>query len=262
MRFTSAVLALAVSASAAAAQTRGATVTGTIRAESGGTLEGASVEILGTGFKATTQASGGYRFEQVPRGRYWVLVRRIGYSPARVSVTLADGDDRRLPFELERLPTKLSELTVLAESGMSRPRFQDFQIRSHSAFGTFLTRDDLANYAGDLVSVAQRFLPGRTRLTLEQRIGAGGGLLLRRGGYYLADDGSVFLVGRTSSLATRDCPPAVSVNGSTPMPGLSIADFDLDQVEALEIYRRGNWVPTEFAYQDVTGCGPVVVWLR
>jgi hypothetical protein len=36
----------------------------------------------------------------------------------------------------------------------------------------------------------------------------------------------------------------------------------LDDLEAIEIYRRGFWVPTEFTFRDGGGCGLVVVWLR
>ncbi len=220
------------------------TVSGAIRDQDGRPLEGASIEILGTKLRATTTAPGTYRFTAVPAGQHWLLARRIGYTPIRITATVVAGVDRELNFDLERLPQRISELTVLAEGGMNRHRYQDFVARSHSAFGTFLTRDDIAAYAGDLIGLAQLHLPGRSRYTLEQRFSTG------------------FVPARRSlsQLANANCAPAVSFNGSRPDPGLSLADFDRDEVEALEFYRRGNRVPTEFATSQRTGCGLIVVW--
>lgn len=249
------LMLLAVAALAAApleAQERSGILRGLISADSNMPLEGASIEMLGTKFRHTTTAAGTYRFVAVPAGRYWILVRRIGYAPVRISATVESGSDRDLPITLERLPAKLDELTVLADLGMSRHRFIDFQFRSKAAFGTFLTRDDLAASSGDVIAVAQRYLPGRTRFTLEQRGDySRDGILRRRGGYFI-----------TTSLSNRDCAPAISINGSSPFPGISLADFDKSEIEAMEIYRRGSWVPTEFSFRNDFTCGLVVVWLR
>ena len=226
------------------AQSATATVSGIVRDQDGRALDGASIEILGTKFHATTTEPGSYRLTGVPAGKYWLLARRIGYAPMRITASITAGQDRDLPFDLERLPQKLSELTVLADGGIHQYRYQDFVARSHSAFGRFLTRDDMASFPGDLIQIAQRFMPGRSRYTLEQRL-AGGFIPAGR---------------RLATLADANCTPAVSFNGSRPDPGLSLADFDREDVEAVEIYRRGNWVPTEFAYSQRTGCGLIVVW--
>ena len=243
------------------AQLEATRVTGTVVDADGRPLEGATVEILGTDRRAVTGASGTYRLD-VPPGRYWILTRRVGYAPVRVAVTLGAARPRSLPFELESLPVHISELAVLAQSGMSRDFHQDFVARSRGAFGEFLTRDDLAGLrAPDVVAAVQRHLPGRSRYALEQRFeSAGAGRLFRR--YAIGSDGS--LIAATSILREFDpnCPPALSVNGGRPWPGLSLADFTLDDLEALEIYRRGSWVPTEFTFRDGGGCGLVVLWLR
>lgn len=244
MRIGIMVLAALVGTVPEALSAQSATVSGTIRDQDGRALDGASIEILGTSFRATTTAPGTYQFSEVPAGQYWLLARRIGYTPIRITATVTAGTDRDLPFALERLPRSLSELTVLADGGMTRHRYQDFVARSHSAFGSFLTRDDIASYSGNLIELAQAHLPGRSRYTLEQRLGSG----------FRAPGGNL------SRLANANCAPAVSFNGARPLPGLSLADFKREDVEALEVYRRGNWVPTEFASSQRTGCGLIVVW--
>jgi hypothetical protein len=259
---------LAAGVAAAAAQTKGATIAGEVRSADGRPLDGASVDILGSAFRITTADHGTFRFAGVPAGRYWILVRRIGFTPLRISATLGDGDNRFLPLSLAGLPQHLSEIRVMAEDGMSRERYQDFFRRAHTSFGKFLTRDDLAALPGDLVAIAQRFMPGKSRLALEQHFGAAGdlsaGFAERLGGIYGGDDGSSLpFAGRAlATFANANCTPGVSVNGDAPIPGLSVSDFDRERVEALEIYRRGSVVPTEFAYRNTTGCGLIVVWLR
>ena len=259
-------------AGTAVGQDKTAVVRGVVRDDEGRPVDGASVEVLGTRLLATTGDNGGFRLAAVPSGRYWIVVRRIGFAPIRMTTTVAAGRDREIAIDLERAPQRLSELTVLAHGGMSKPRYQDFFIRSRSAFGAFLTRDDIAQTRGsDVVSVVQRYLPGRTRFALEHRSGSdlySGGRLYRRFGSSLvyAQDGlGSFYPAGTSALAVfnnPNCGPAISINGSTPWPGASLTDFQLDQVEALEIYRRGSWVPTEFAYREGSGCGLVVVWTK
>lgn len=275
MRFAAVAVAVLVAvmppAAVAAQRTTGgrtgpaepAVVSGVVRSAEGRPLDGASVEVLGTRLLRTTAASGGFRFAAVPPGRYWILVRRIGYAPVRVTATLAAGDTRRIPITLERLPTRLAELPVPSE-GKSRPRHQDFLARARSAAGAFITRDDLAAIPGDLVAVVQRHLPGRSRATLERRVGGAGapptGRLVRRGRSSVAHGGAVLPATRSlAPMSGPDCTPAISVNGRSPWPGLALTDFDRSEIEALEIYSGAGAGPADFGS---LACGLVVVWTR
>lgn len=241
----------------AVAQVPVARVHGVVRDDQGRPLEEASVEVLGREVSAVTRADGGYRLQVLP-GRYWVLVRHPGSVPVRRSVTLAAGD-RELSFELEPRPARVSEASLLAEGGMSRARHQEFLRRSAATLGTFLTRDDLAAAgARDPIDAALPHLPGRTRFSLEQRFGRAGVWRVRR-----TSTGAFVPVASSQGGWAPDCPPALSVNGSRPWTGLSLADFALDDVEALEVYHRGGAAgPAEFAHRAGAGCGLVVIWTR
>jgi len=266
------VVGLVLGARGAVAQDRDAQVIGTVADGEGRGLDGATIEILGTKLSATSGENGRFRFGPVRPGRYWILARRVGYAPIRMTATLQDGQTRALSLTLEKIPQRLSELTVLAHGGMSGYRHQDFLARSRSAFGTFLTRDDLDRIGGhDLVSVVQRYLPGKTRYTLERRTGETdlfGGRLYRRlgsGRLYARDElGFFHSVGSSwvDAYYNPNCTPSISVNGATPWAGVSLIDFDVDRLEAIEVYRRGRWVPTEFAYRESSGCGLVVLWTK
>ncbi len=67
-------------------------------------LAGASIEVLGTRLQATTDSTGGFRFGDLRRGGYMVVIRREGYGPALRAITVRDGDSRELYVPLVPLP--------------------------------------------------------------------------------------------------------------------------------------------------------------
>lgn len=215
---------------------------GTIQDLTGAPLEGAEIEVLGAGRKATTPASGTYRLS-VPEGRSWVIVRRIGFEPLRVALTFEAGQDRRITFQLDRVPQQLANVTVTAEK-IWRRRYEDFVWRSRSAWGRFLTRDDIAEARPAVLSdLVRRYLPG-----VSPR----------------AFDWATVGLSHASQANPINCAPAVSLNGAAPFGTWAVNDFAPDDVEAIEVYRRGRDVPLEFQRSVSAGgsCGLVVIWLK
>lgn len=222
---------------------------GSIQDTLGRPLEGAMIEIAGLDRRATTPASGSYRFDEIKPGKYWVIARRIGYAPLQAALTFNRGDDREIVFQLEPAPHVLPEVMV-REERVWKSRYQDFVWRSKGAFGHFLTRDDLerskAHYLGDVV---RRYLPWVNTENfftpaIAGRFGFGGRSL-----------------GWPTSLAQRGCAPAVSVNGGIPSGIWAVNDFRPEEVEAVEVYRGGRMMPAEFSGWG-TSCGLVVVWTQ
>lgn len=215
---------------------------GTIQDLTGAPLEGAEVEVLGVGRKAITPASGAYQLS-VPEGRSWVIVRRIGFEPLRVALTFEAGQDRRITFQLGRVPQQLANLTVTADKIWQR-RYEDFVWRSRSAWGRFLTRDDIAEARPAVLSdLVRRYLPGVSPRAFDWGMA---GLSL------------------ASQANSINCAPAVSLNGAAPFGSWAVNDFPPDDVEAIEVYRRGRDVPLEFQRSVTSGgsCGLVVIWLK
>ena len=263
------LLALALAAGLGAAppltaQKPPAHIRGVVKDTESRPLEGATIEVLGEKIRSQSNADGAFRIDSVPAGRYWLTIRRIGYIPLQLTMTLDPDSTRDLPIEMERKPTRLSEIAVTGDA-MSKYRYQDFYWRSKTAFGRFLTRDDLAKTrAFDLIDVVQRYLPGRTRFVLEQRSwfdpspGLGNVSYAGTGAF-----GSLNGFGSREPFSNLNCAPATSINGGMPWPGASLADFQLDDVEAVEVYRKSNWVPIGFDVSGrTTGCGLVVLWLK
>ncbi len=233
-----------------------AVMRGEVQDSRGAPLEGAEVELLGANRKALTPASGTYRLGDLRPGRYWVTVRRIGYEPLRVALTFDPGVEREIIFQLDSRPQRLADIDVTAEDRVWARRYQEFVWRSRSTFGRFLTRDDIERYNPVYLSdVVRSYLPGVPLRAFDRAPffdvfadgwGDGGALGWTHAGY-----------GSRSS-----CAPAVSLNGATPFSTWAINDFRPQDVEAIEVYRRGRDIPIEFQRMTPGTCGLVVIWLR
>lgn len=226
---------------------------GAIQDTSGKPLDGALIEIIGLQRRMFTGSSGGFRFDEVKPGKYWVVARRIGYEPLQTALTFKQGDDREVVFQLDPLPHVLQEEIVKGDDAAWQRRYGDFKARSRGAFGNFLTRDDIeqarAHYLGDVV---RRHLP----FTRSDAFFTPAFADFDRG-----FTGSRRLGQRTRSAFNRGCSPLVSVNGGTPSGIWAVNDFRPEHVEAVEVYRGNRMMPAEFAMWG-TECGLVVVWTR
>jgi len=116
-RITSVTAALAMVATAAAAQQSG-TITGHVRTESGGPLTAASVTIGSLGLGTYTNDQGAYTLP-VPGGRMTgqsvtITSRRVGYAPTSVTVKLTSGATIQQDFTLKANATSLTGVVVTA----------------------------------------------------------------------------------------------------------------------------------------------------
>ena len=253
-RLLGAAAALAVTVTPALVAQSG-TITGVVT-DSLRPLGHATIEIFGIKGSRTTDATGAFQFDSLKSGPYWLRVRRIGYHPITFTVSLVSGTTRNLDIRMEQAAYQLSDLEV--QGGMTDYRYNDFKWRSRTAWGKFYTRDDITRLRPvDVIDLAQRGLPGMSRWDLEQINWFPPGTGPRTDGQF------GFARNRWSSPSrsrSEGCPPAISRNGATPWPGWSLRDFQVEEVEAIEIYRSRH-LPIEFQ-GGTAGCGLVVVWLK
>jgi hypothetical protein len=220
-------------------------------------LPGATVELLGAKRKVETSETGEFLLDGLDPGRYWISIRRIGYEPFAFSATLDADSTRTLKIVLSPAPYRLKDLEVTAIT--SGYRFYDFDRRSRSGWGRFLTRDDIRRFnAIDAIDVVLPYLPGRSRWVLEQ---SDWSLLSEPGMRMTMGVGSRQHLSSFGSPADWNCAPGVSIDGGSVFAGNRLSDYRADDIEAIEVYRRGSWVPIEFANQ-ATRCGLVVLWLK
>ncbi len=114
------LLALAaLPASPLAAQT--AVIRGTVTdSASRRPLQGALVILIETNQRASTSATGEYRFENVAPGTYLVRVQMIGFSPSERRVAVAAGDDVSVDFGLRLQAINLQDVVVVGYGTQSR----------------------------------------------------------------------------------------------------------------------------------------------
>ncbi len=110
-------VALAISAAAAAAQ-QAARVSGRVTGDNGAILPLASVSIETLHLGANTDEAGQYSFVvpagRIPSGPVTLTVRRVGYAPQSVTVSLAQGASVEKDFVLTALPNVLNTVVVSA----------------------------------------------------------------------------------------------------------------------------------------------------
>lgn len=248
------VLASAAPAAAGVAQDKPLPILrGTVHDSAGRPLEGAQLQILGVNLTATTPGSGTFRFEEIKPGKYWVVVRRIGFAPLRTTLSFNRGDDRQINFELRPLPYNLPDVKVRAEDKAWMRKYQDFAWRAKGTYrGGFITRDEIERfrpaYLGDVV---RRYLPWTNPQAFFEP--------------YYPELTGLSTISRRVELSglsfRRNCSPAVSVNGGLVSSGWAVNDFRPEQVEAVEVYRGGQVLPLEFSDRQAY-CGLVIIWLR
>src|SRR5439155_22298475 len=66
---------------------------GEVQDDKGHPLEGARVEFFGLDLATTTSGAGKYRLVDIQPGKYWVMVRRIGYQALKAALSFNPGEN-------------------------------------------------------------------------------------------------------------------------------------------------------------------------
>lgn len=80
----------------------------------GEALEGARVQVVRSSILETSDAEGRYTVRSIPPGTWEVRVLRIGYQPAKQTVTVAASETAALDFGLTASPVQLDEIVTTA----------------------------------------------------------------------------------------------------------------------------------------------------
>jgi TonB family protein len=236
-----AVLALApviLLAPAIAAQTPTVTpVAVTVRDSSGAGIAGAEVVIEGTNARGYTDDEGRLRLTALHTGLARVAVRRLGFRPATVAVTVDTVGVAAATVTLVRTAQLLTPIFVRARDYTGY--MGDFYRRRDLGIGRFITRTDLERQQPFRLTDMFRRIPG-VRIV------------------------STRLIENAIRFRGEHCAPLVWIDG-TPA---AAAEFDLDalppeSIEGIEIYSGLAEVPPQFMASGGLGsCGVVVVWSR
>ncbi len=227
-----------------------------------------------------TGQDGSYLLAAPEPGRYFVEARRIGYRAWMDGpVDLEAGDEWDSEFHLQVIPLRLDPVEITAPVNRQEAYLQrvGFYQRQKADFGHFITRDDIESRAPARMTDLLNSVPG-VRLVP----GAGGfdragisfqGSVLSQGGpchprVYI--DGLIVIRGdaRARGLDVQGLPQlsseAFGYGDPSVRPEIALDDVVMpEDVQAVEVYRRGSEVPARFGGMSTqTQCGAIVVWTR
>lgn len=137
---------------------RGATLTGTVVADSGvGAVSNAEVLLEEMGIKATTNDKGEYKLGDILPGTHTLRVRRIGFAETATRVDLQEAENRQRNFTLNKV-TVLDSVGVSAKATPRDEALKTFEEHRKLGLGKFLNREELVK-AGDrpLASMLSQF---------------------------------------------------------------------------------------------------------
>lgn len=249
-----ALLALASAALAApVAAQRGVDVSLNIRAEGGGPVQGAQVEVMGTRRTATANADGVAHI-RVPPGPALFEVRKLGYRTERFTLDLPATDTLGIDVDMAAAPLRLRGLTATATPTERALRDNGFYDRQQMGIGVFLTGRDIARRPGAPLVDAFRRVPGVRVVRVLPRMS------LRTGSRSATDIDEQYAVAGTRGAGTSACFMDLYVDDvNTDYSYLS--QIAVSDVVAMEVYRGPAEMPGKYR-KTANGCGAIVIWTR
>lgn len=231
------LLSLAAPVVPAAAQATTALV-GVVLDSAGHAVPGATVNVAGTAIQVRTNDIGGFRMAAVPVGVVQIGVRRFGFAPLNTEVTLRAARRDSLVIRIEVMVASLEGVVV--EDEATRRILAGFRERRSRGFGSFMTREEIeARQTHDFAELL-RMMPS-ARIA---RVGGRNTIRFKR------------------SMSGRDCPPQFWIDGMR-LERAEADEFNVSDVEALEVYAGPATVPMQFASRpNANTCGAVVIWTR
>lgn len=243
--------------SAAADADGSAALAGTVRkAGSGEPLAEALVVLPERGTGTYTDSAGRFAFADLPPGEMVLEVRYLDRRSESRTVTLRPREVTEVELTLGVEAVEVSGLTVEAER-RRRGRMAGFHERRERRRGHFFTREELAKREGNQLHQVFRRVPGLDVLPCAARPGAGSGSQA----CYLVASGRE----APSFIQRGPCVPIFFVDGHrTPLEGLplGINEFDVGDIEGIEVYIGPSQIPPRFNSVAGGRCGVVAIWTR
>jgi len=214
-------------------------VKGTVVTDARIPLAGAQIRFGITADVAESDDAGQFTATRVDAGTMWLRVRRIGYRPESLLVTVVSGQSIEPTVVMKQIAQSMAAVKVVGRRDLIGPMAGFYKRLQMGGGGRFFTQADIAKRQPAKMTDLLRSVPG---IRIESR------------GF----DNKVRIRGSR-------CSPLIWLDGQ----GLFAGEFDLDSVdpysfEGIEIYSGPASVPVEFqGNQRVSSsCGTVVLWSR
>ena len=220
-----------------------ATIAGVVTDTTGAPIVGAEIILLGTVERVSTDERGTFRIVGVPTGAASLRVRRLGFRPESVSVTVVQGADPTTPGPTVqvRMQPAVQQLTpVVVNAGRARysGRLAGYYERlERRTNGVFIVRADLE--AGNPRSIAQ---------VMQRQPGLE---VVRRG------------ASSTVRFRGRLCSPEIWLDGiATPLGAVDLETLPADTFHGIELYLGAATAPFRYYSESRKPCGTILLWSR
>ena len=214
-------------------------VKGTVMTDARMPLIGAQIRFGNAVDVAESDDAGQFTATRVSAGSIWLRVRRIGYRPESLLVTVVPGQSIEPTVVMRQIAQSIAAVKVIGRRDLIGPMAGFYKRLQMGGGGRFFTQADIAKRQPSRMTDLLRSVPG---VRIESR------------GF----DNKVRIRGSR-------CSPLIWLDGQ----GLFAGEFDLDSVdpysfEGIEVYSGPAGVPVEFqGNQRVSSsCGTVILWSR
>jgi hypothetical protein len=207
----------------------------------GAAIAKAEILVSNTSFRAETGTDGRFELGGLPSGTVEVVVRRLGFSPAKIPLQLEVGEMRDIRVLLSPVAFVIDSVSVVGSGPVIEKAFGGFESRKARGFGTFITREQIEKKNPRVTSDLFRTVSGVK--------------LLR-------ENGTPTVVStRLSTVAF--CPVRYFIDGASyPLYGQSIDTMiQVADIGAIEVYPGGATVPPQFGGRE-SACGVIAIWTR
>jgi len=206
---------------------------------SGVGIADAQVTVAGTALQGETDEGGTARLANVPAGVARIDVRRLGFRPAAIRMTVAAGASVTTKITLIRAVPQLSTILVRGSAHAYPARLAGFYHRRQVGIGHFYTREEIEKQHLYKLTDLFRRIPGMQLVQTD-------------------------VIQNAVRMRGESCAPLVIMDGNP----LAAAEFDLDAVDpqsidAMEVYSGLAEVPPGMMGPNGLGsCGVIAIWSR
>lgn len=140
-----------------------AVLTGRVIDSIGASVADAEVEVVGARQTTRTNTEGAFRLTALPSGTRDVLVRRVGYSPARGAVTLSSAMPAHVTIRIAKEAPALEAVRVLGTANPGEEealRKNGFLDRKRMGNGHYLSGDEITRHRPQYFSELFHTMPG------------------------------------------------------------------------------------------------------
>ena len=199
-------------------------------------VAGAVVQVDGLQLAGATGDDGRYRIAGVPAGSRVIVVRRLGYTAARQTVTVTDDQQTTADFALAAAAVSLDQVVVTGTAGGEQRRSI-----GNSVATIDVTAELERSAAPNLANLLQARAPGVIVTPNTGRVGSGPTIQIRgRSSLSLSSEPIVYIDGVRVNNAVNQGPSganAASFGGQNPAVASRLNDINPEDIQSIEIIK-------------------------